>query len=531
MKKIAELELQNTHLVYPIVKDYLNKNKNLSENVQVWQELSGLKTLVNKREFSVEKRNVLVQHLNKQYKQAGIELSEDSLTYRQIQLLQHSDTFTITTGHQLSLFGGTLFMAYKILTAIKTSLLAKEENPDKKFVPILWLASEDHDFEEIKSTYVFGKNFSWEKETNAQATGKLDLEGLSIVIEEIKTILGSNTIAQSWVQKIEQAYIKSDNLGTASIRFYHSLFEEFGLVILDANAIVLKSNFIGVMKGDLLEQKTYGVQAKSDEKLADKYKLQIHARNFNFFYLSAKSGRKLIKKEGEKFVLGESLVSAIELEHEIENHPERFSPNVNLRPVYQESVLPNLAYIGGPAEVAYWLQLKSVFDAYSIPYPMVVLRFMNVMVGKNLSDKTEKMGLKIQDLILDEKDIVQRLLQNSQQFNFNQKMEEILNEFQSLVDAARLIDAQLGKDFLENKLLVKDFFKGKTPTLKKALELKEEVQIEKLLKLRAKLFPQNVFQERIETLLQNDIMLDRNLLGEILEILEPLNGKLLFSEV
>jgi uncharacterized protein YllA (UPF0747 family) len=215
-----------------------------------------------------------------------------------------------------------------------------------------------------------------------------------------------------------------------------------------------------------------------------------------------------------------------EMESEIAEFPERFSPNVNLRPIYQELILPNLAYVGGPAEVAYWLQLKPLFDHYQVPYPLVALRYMNVIVPKNLLDKLLKMGLQIEDVLLSEPNLKQKYLEQVQGISFPEKFDAILHSLQELVDHAKHLDVGLGKEMLDFKLQVKDFFKGKTGSIKRATEQHEEAQIEKLLKLRARLFPKGVLQERIETLMQHEVQINRALLPDLLEQIEVLSGKL-----
>ena len=197
-----------------------------------------------------------------------------------------------------------------------------------------------------------------------------------------------------------------------------------------------------------------------------------------------------------------------------------------MRPLYQELILPNLAYVGGPAEVAYWLQLKPIFDHYGVAYPLVALRYMNVLMPRNINDKVLKMGMHAEDLLLTEQLLTQKFLEQVQGISFPEKFESILTQMQELVDHAKLLDVALGKDFLDFKLQVKEFFKGKSSSLKKAGQLNQEAQLEKLLKLRARLFPNGIFQERIETLMQQEVLLNRSLLPELLTQIEPLSANL-----
>jgi uncharacterized protein YllA (UPF0747 family) len=199
---------------------------------------------------------------------------------------------------------------------------------------------------------------------------------------------------------------------------------------------------------------------------------------------------------------------------------------VNVRPVYQELILPNLAYFGGPAEVAYWLQLKPIFDHYQVSFPLVGLRYMNVIVPQNLQDKVLKLGLTLADLLLSESVLTEKYLQQVQGISISEKFESILNSLQDLVDHAKPLDVNLGKEMLEFKLQSKDFFKGKSGAFKKAAALHEASQIEKLLKLRARLFPSGTLQERIETLMQQEVSLNKAILESLLQQVQVFSGKM-----
>ncbi len=530
LRPYLNLPLSETNLVSPMVKDYLSKKESLKPFAGQWQEMESLQVLLQNRSFEQSKRDILSAYLVQQYKTADIKLDKDSKVLANIECLKNSQTFTITTGHQLSLFGGTLFMSYKILTAIKLAADLQKGNPLKNIVPVLWLASEDHDFEEIQSTYLFGKKYVWEKDSMNKPCGKIDLVGIDKLVEEIKLVLGSTETAQNWIGKIEDAYKASYDLGTATLRFYHSLFEEFGLVILDPNDSQLKALFVAEIQNDLLLQKNFEVQAASDKILAENYKLQINARPLNFFFLDDLLGRVMVKKEGEFWVCGSNQWDENDLSNQIKLHPEKFSPNVNLRPLYQESILPNLAYIGGPAEVSYWIQLKPIFETNVASYPVLVVRFMNVLIGKGFADKVAKSHLNLSDLLLEEKALAALCIKQAQGFDYKQKVEAVLNELQLFVDSSKNTEPNLSKAFLEQKLKMKEFFKENSADFNKAIAKAEQTHIEKAVKLKSKLFPAGVFQERMETLLQHEVMCEKDLRKEIIEILEPLSAQVHFTE-
>ena len=522
----SKLTLADTELVLPIVLDYLNGTDFLKPFYHKSNQLKEYFELINNKNFDDNNRVTLHKVLTEQYKSINLSEDQNPALFENIEKLKLNNTFTITTGHQLCLFGGPLFVTYKILTAVKLCFELQNEYPQYNFVPLLWLASEDHDFEEISNTHLYGKDFKWYKDTHNKSVGSIDLEGLKEDITNISKLIGNNETGLKWIQLINEAYVNHQNLANASVHFYTQLFKELGLIVLNPDKKELKESLISIMKSDILEQVSYKAQIETDKLLSEKYKLQINAREINFFYQHETEGRKLIKYEGDNFSVSGTTLSfnASEIETEILNCPEKFSPNVNLRPVYQEIILPNLAYIGGPAEVAYWLQLKSIFDAHSINYPAVVLRSMNLLIGNQLLEKVEKFGLQISDLIGSELKMTQAYLKKSSQFEFQLSYDLILNEFQKLIDASKNLDKDYSKSLLETKLSIKDFFHQKNKDLKKSIENSEATQIEKLIKIRSKIYPKNTFQERMDTLLQHEVNGNRSLIEEILEqisIFEP----------
>ncbi|MBU3662671.1 MAG: bacillithiol biosynthesis cysteine-adding enzyme BshC [Bacteroidetes bacterium] len=524
MKLFAKYELAPLGLIPPIVSDYLNREPQLRSQVNSWLDIEEFEKLISEKTFLGDRRKSLVYHLLSQYKIAGIEVEKQKSLVQQINSLNDANTFTVTTGHQLSLFGGTLFMAYKILTTIKLARDLKAKYPQHHFVPILWLASEDHDFEEIKGTYWQGKQLNWELETHEKASGEIPTESISNIVKMLGSSLEEmGGIGHNLKQWIEDAYLGRANLGDASIAFYHYLFGKEGLVILDANAPALKKDLAPVMEKDLFTNTLFEKQQASDRVLTKKYKLQINARNGNFFYLHPQLGRKLLKKEKDAFALGDTDIrySKEELQQVIQNNPELLSPNVNIRPIYQEIILPNLAYVGGPAEIAYWLQLKPLFDACQVNFPMLVLRFMATQMESGFEEKLRKFGFDSKEIFGSEEQVGARYLEKVQPIDYSKISEEIGFNLQGMVDAVKHSDPELAKVLLQLKLETRDNLKKQSGAFKRALEKKEEEGIRKILKLRSKFYPNGVLQERIETVLHYQLKVGPGWNNKILELVEP----------
>ncbi|MGE4347240.1 MAG: bacillithiol biosynthesis BshC, partial [Flavobacteriaceae bacterium] len=239
MSKSGCITFQSSGYFSKIMVDYLNQSESLKPFYNRFPTLENFKLQIEeKKNFSQKNRNVLADSLLNQYK--NFALSENTL--QNIELLKNSNTFTITTGHQLNLFTGHLYFLYKIVSVINLSKELKSEHPNYNFVPVFWMATEDHDFEEINHFYLHGKKITWNREAGG-AVGELDTQGLNEVFKVFSDEIGTSKNAEYLKTLFENAYLKHDNLTDATRFLVNELFSEYGLVILDGNDKSLKSLF------------------------------------------------------------------------------------------------------------------------------------------------------------------------------------------------------------------------------------------------------------------------------------------------
>ncbi|MEO1653810.1 MAG: bacillithiol biosynthesis cysteine-adding enzyme BshC, partial [Bacteroidota bacterium] len=327
----TSLDLHQTNSFSEIFLDYLSDHEKLRSFYKYRPHLSSFGELIPLKgeAFPASHREVLVEALKEQYQ--GI----DSAPLAEIERLAEAKTFTVTTGHQLNLFTGPLYFIYKIITTIKLAQELREAYPDYHFVPLYWMATEDHDFEEINHFYLFNKKIQWESSQKG-AVGRFKLDGMAAIFEQLRDRL----------PQFEAAYLQADDLSQATIQLVNSLFQEENLVILDADRPSLKALFKDVIQDDLFQgsaQQKVIASSEALEKLG--YKSQIFPREINFFYLEEQLRSRLIAQEGGFGVQNEDLsFTEAEVKELLDKHPERFSPNVVLRPLYQEVILPNLAH-------------------------------------------------------------------------------------------------------------------------------------------------------------------------------------------
>ena len=449
--------------------------------------------------YSAENRDILAQALERQYKN----LSISKETYQNIEALRQENTFTITTGHQLSLFTGPLYFIYKIVTTIVSCQQLKKLYPQYNFVPIYWMATEDHDFEEINHFSFRGQKLSWHAEQSGMV-GDFSTEGLERISHILKVLLGKSHQGQYLASLFERAYEQHKTLASATRYLVNELFTPYGLVIIDGNDKSLKELLVPYFKRELLENASHKEVEKTlayIKSVNKNYPEQVHPREINIFYVKDSIRERIVKDEQGYTVLNTSIrFSEEEILRHLECFPEYFSPNVILRPLYQEVILPNLAYIGGGGEIAYWLELKDMFAQYKVPFPMLMLRNSVLLISEAQEKKLHKLGLTHHDIFLKnnilENKITQRLSEYPIDFSaqraclqehFAQLHQIAAHTDKSFLGAVKAQEAKQlkGLDNLEKRLL-------------KAQKKKYRETLDRVIDLRVSLFPKESLQERVD---------------------------------
>ena len=443
---------------------------------------------------SVAKRKTLVTVLEAQY--TSLSISEK--TSNNIASLTAENTFTITTGHQLNLCAGPLDFLYKICTTINTCALLTKEFPAHTFVPIYWMATEDHDFEEIQFFNHKNTQYRWESEQQG-AVGRFDTSEILPSLEGFFKSLGTSQYAEELKTLFTNAYGKHKTLAAATRSLVNALFGAEGLVVLDADDNSLKASFVPYMQAELLQQTAFNEITKTNKSLAEFAKIQVQPRELNLFYL--KEGlRERIVKEGAVFkVVGTEIsFSETEILAELKNFPAHFSPNVCMRPLYQEVILPNLAYVGGGGELAYWLQLQAYFKVSNVVFPILLLRNSVQLLSKKQQQKLDALHIGAEELFLKQSDLLQKKIreQATVAMDFSPQRAALKTQFVALRKLATQTDASFegavnaqekkqlnGLDALEKRLL-------------RAEKRKQQERVQRITHLQNELLPNEGLEER-----------------------------------
>jgi bacillithiol biosynthesis cysteine-adding enzyme BshC len=520
----ACLDYKETGYFSHTLTDYLDDLPALRPFYGNRPDLNGFAELIKGKKV-VADRKILVNVLRKQY---GPAYADHNLVLENISLLAAENTYTITTGHQLNIFGGPLYFLYKIATAIKLSRQLKQAFPDKNFVPIYWMASEDHDFAEINYTNIGGKKVHWWHESSG-ATGRINPDTMRQALNQYKGALGIERHAGELAEIVESAYTKFDKLADATRYFVNALFGRYGLVIIDADDHQFKQEFAPIMERDIIEQNSFKNIGSTNEKLQQLgVHIQVNPREINFFYLLDGLRERVVFEQGRYKVLDSRIsFSEAELKEEIKNHPERFSPNVVMRPLYQECILPNLAYIGGGAELVYWLELKSNFDYYGIDFPILVLRNSALLIVKELASKISKMELDFANLFKSADAIKKNWIKKHSANNLS-----LANELQELSAVFDKIKQQAGKidgTLVPSSEAILARLKRAISNLEKKLISAEKrnygTRLEQIDHIKMDLFPTDGLQERTENFGLFYVKWGKSFIDELIHNFEPLDFK------
>lgn len=528
------ISFRDTNYFSSLICDYLDEKDTLKPFYNRFPKLDNFKTQIEEKQtsFTDEARDVLVKILNNQYRNAEV----SDLTQTHINLLQNSNTFTVVTGHQLNLFTGPLYFFYKIISTINLCQELKAQYPEYDFVPIYWMASEDHDFAEINYFNFKGKKVQWNREASG-AVGDLNLEGLEQVFEVFGSQLNGTTNASELKTYFKKAYLNHSNLATAMHQLVNDLFKHLGLVIVDGNDHALKKQFIPYVEEELVKQTSFAKVSEANHNLNTldgNYKIQVNPREINLFYITEDIRERIVEKDTVYYVNNTDISwSKSEILQEVYDFPERFSPNVIMRPLYQEVVLPNLCYIGGGGELAYWLQLQSNFESHNVIFPMLLLRNSALLITEKQKEKLEKLNVEVSDLFLKQDALKTKVTKQISKvdINFSEQKQYLKQQFKALYDLAEQTDGSFngavaaqeqkqinGLEHLEKRLL-------------KAQKRKLSDHLNRVIELQNELFPNQSLQERYMNFSEFYLEYGSDLITNLVEGLQPLKGEFSIVQV
>jgi bacillithiol synthase len=508
-----------THLPYrqtgyfsKIITDYLAQADSLASFYTYPVSGQGIQASLQARQQFPVRRQVLVDALKKQYElvrvgpslqdetsvQGKPSVQEKPSVQGNIESLLSENCFTVCTAHQPALFTGPLYFIYKILHTIKLADRLGRDFPQYRFVPVYYMGSEDADLEELGHVYLGAEKLVWEAGQKG-AVGRMSTSGLENLIDRIGGEYSVQPFGRELIDMLKEAYLGSLDIQTATFRLIHRLFGEYGLVVLIADEPGLKRLMIPVFEEDLFSQTPSGLVDQTIVELSHHYKVQARPRAINLFYLKGDL-RGRIERAGDQFRVHDSnlVFGEEEMRQELHRHPERFSPNVILRGLFQETILPNIAFIGGAGETAYWLELKSLFLHFGVPFPVLILRNSFLLVEASWKEKLDKAGVTAADIFRPGEELINEWVkqQSRQQVSLEGEIAEAHRYYEKLKTLAAAVDPTLTQhvEALQAKAL--EPIRELEKKLLKAEKRKFGDQQRQIHTIQTALFPLNGLQER-----------------------------------
>ena len=519
MKKHC-VDLEKTGQFSPFFLDYLSGKEALKPFYSHPPREEGFDSAIQQKKFSVQQRQVLCEALQRQYQ--GV--SPEPAVLENLKALNSEKTFTVTTGHQLNLFTGPLYVIYKLVSVINLAKVLQGRYPDYKIVPVYWMATEDHDVEEINHFRLDQQTYTWNTGQRG-AVGEFDLDS------SFATFLSGLPFVP---KEFSDAYTQSKTLGEAVRKYMHALFGAQGLVVVDGNDPQLKASFSDVILADLLEHKAFHLAEQTGKKLeALGYGTQLFPREINLFYLE-KGIRERIVRKGDHFeVLHTPLqFSESELKHLVKEHPERFSPNVVLRPLYQEMILPNLGYVGGPAEVIYWLQLFDLFKGFEVPFPVLLPRNFALVLPKGVQNKIEQLAWTREQVFQKLEPWKKEFLKNSASMDFSlvKEKEELKALYDRLSSQAQSLEGGLVKAMEAGKVRSLAILEQMGSKFRKAEERRLEVDLGRAKAVLEYVSPGGSPQERVLNLM-NFSLENPHFIEDLMSSFDPLDFSMMILDL
>ena len=519
---VTKKPLLETGYFSGLTKAYLENNELLKPFYHLNFSIPNFEKAILSREFSQAQRDDLYEVLHQQHSSF---FTKNPSLESTLNLIKEVNTFTITTGHQICLATGPLYFIYKIASAIHLCRKLKQHYPAYNFVPIYWMATEDHDFEEINHIHLFNKKMSWDIDPKG-ATGRIPTTGINTFFDEINSILENRIEEISLFEPIRQAYLQNQNLAEATREVVLHLFANEGLMVLDADHKTLKNNFKEIIKKDIFNQISNHQVSSTIEglvatNLIKEDKIQVKPRAINFFYLTDQFRNRIVYENNLYKVIDTDISFTEEaFKAEIDLYPERFSPNVIMRPLYQEFILPNLCYIGGAGELSYWFELKSTFDAHNVYFPILALRNSFLWVDKNQKEKLASLGIEINDIFESVDVLTIKVLKKlgAMEIQFHEEKHLAHGLFEALKTKINKVDVTLGASVdaeLQKLLKSLELLENKA---NKAQKIKHEISINQIKKIKENLFPGNGLQERYENIIWLNMKFGDDVISKLIHL-------------
>jgi bacillithiol biosynthesis cysteine-adding enzyme BshC len=489
-----------------LVNDYISGNGTARDYVPYTPNLEGIKKAIQQRKFSAIQRQTLVSVLENQYQVLGTIKEEKNIAaFEKVQanigLLKNDNCFAVTTAHQPNLFTGPLYFFYKIIHVIKLAAELKAQFPENDFVPVYYMGSEDADLAEVGSYSIDGAKHQWKtKQTGAIGRMLVD-DHLLQLLQNLEGYWTVKPDGKEALAIIKAAYKKGNTINEATLQMVHLFFGQYGLVVVQPDDAKLKSLFVEVMQKELTTQFSHTAIQPTLKSLSENYHVQSEGRAINLFYLKDAT-RNRIEKTGELFSVVDTNIQFTQAEiiQELQAHPDRFSPNVILRGAYQETIIPSVVFVGGGGELAYWMELKNVFEQAGVDYPVIILRNSFLFINDKQAKQWASLEFNIEALFnsIQALEIAFVKTQSVENLALTEHIASLTDLYKVIQQDVIKIDSSLGDHALNLSVQAQKKLALLEKKMIRAEKRKQHTSLARIHSIKSELFPDNNLQERVE---------------------------------
>lgn len=513
----------------PLVRDYLAHHPDVDALHHGIPHEEALLERHRQRRIPAAIRSALTEVIRQQY--SGLHLPQAVSV--NLDLLGEETTTTITTGHQLCLATGPLYVVYKMASAIALAARISARADAGKVVPVFWMATEDHDIAEINHAWIGDLRAEWNI-TAQGPVGNLPIHGLPEAIRAFTEMIPAMPFREEAARILEQSIESGESYARSFRRLVHALFGDHGMIILDASDARLKRFFAPVMEEELRTGIIHTHVQDVNRKLVSLgYEAQVHPRNPNLFLIGEGSRHRLNRTTSGTIaeVDGQRDAPVEEWIRMLREDPGQFSPNVLMRPLYQETILPNLAVVGGPGELAYWLQLRTTFEAFGVQYPYLILRDSFLLVNRKQLQRLHKLGLRLQDTMQDRVALERRMADEAGLTDVTREREAIAAIFDQLAERARQVDPTLEAAARAEGQRQQEALLNMGKRMMRAAKAREEQRITQLHKLLDEWFPEGGPQERHDNYFDHAVRSGGFFHAQLIACADPLDTRIKVVEL
>ncbi len=439
--------------------------------------------------------------------QFNIKLDAPAETRRRLKQLKDPNSLALVTGQQVTLYGGPLYTVYKTVTTLNYAS-RWEKLLGRPVIPVFWMADEDHDLEEVCQVGIFSDDnylkLSCQELKANGPTGRVVLaDRFKNFSDHLLSQLPESDFTSELRERIDKHYREGRTLREAFGRWMLDLFGSSGLIMAgsDDPAIKRLSSDLLALAANRSDELHKSLEEQSSRLEKSGFTRQAMVQRSNLFYLDKEGKRVKISMDGDAWSAGNGQNwDWNELIDEINSYPERFSPNVFLRPMLQDRLLPTIGYVAGPGELAYYGQMRSAYNAMAMEMPLLLPRFSITLMEPAIQRISEKLPFRFEEYAGRTEDLESQFVDRKEEEDIDAIIQSWKERTENLTDQFSPRVAEIDPTLRASADKINAVVSGELDKLRskiyRSIKKREQIQIRRIHRVKRHLFPDSGLQER-----------------------------------